>query len=255
MKRALLVSVTLLGLHGRAFAQLTVADPGSYVIQKLGIANQIKEIAAWGKQFAQMAAQLQQLESTYYAMAHVTDLGSAVSALGMLGVRNPLPINPYAVQGLLNGTGGVGGMSSSIGTMFSGTMAGNEVYRSRDDTWIGQELNRNGGGIAGAQSLAMELYRAAADRMAHLDNLRDQIQGASDPSTRESLIAQIGAEQSAIQNQQVQAGALGNYMQAQLASQQQRVHERRQMEIDQVLDEARAHGINVGSTMVAGGVP
>lgn len=229
-----------------ARAQLSVTDPGSYIIQNLGIANQVKELASWAKQLAQMEAQYQQLVMTYEALAHVTDLGSAVGALGMLGIRNPLPLNPYAVQGLLNGTGGVGGMSANIGGLYTGTLSGNQVYQVKTDTWIGQELNRNGSGIAGGQSLAMELYRAAADRMTHLDNLRGQIADASDPSVRESLIAQIGAEQTAISNQQVQATVLGNYMQSQFASQQQRVQERRQQEIDQVLADARAHGVNVG---------
>lgn len=236
-----------------AHAQMTVQDPGSYIIQRLGIANQVKELASWAHQAGQMVAQEQQLAATYQALAHVTDLGSAVGALGQMGIRNPLPMSPSSVQGLLNGSGGISGMSSNLGSMFSGTLSGNQVYQPHNDTWLGQELNRNGGGIAGAQSLAMELYRATADRMTHLDNLRDQIGGASDPSARESLIAQLSAEQTAIQNQQVQATVLGNYMQAQLASTQQRVQERRQMEIDQLLDEARAHGINVGATQVAGG--
>ena len=243
-------------LASPAYAQLTVTDPGSYVIQNLGIANQVKDLAAWAKQFAQMEAEYQQLQATYTALAHVTDLGSAVNALGMIGIRNPLPISPYAVQGLLNGSGGVAGMSANINTMFAGTTAANQVYRSDPTTWLGEELNRNGNGIAGAQSLAMELYRAAADRMANLDSLRDQVATAADPSMRESLIAQIGAEQTAIQNQQVQAGVLGNYMQAQFASQNQRVQERRQMEIDELLAQASAHGIGSGAgTVVAGGVP
>ena len=243
VRASLLASVAL---AAPARAQLTVTDPGSYIIQNLGIANQVKELASWAKQLAQMEAQYQQLVMTYEALAHVTDLGSAVGALGMLGIRNPLPLNPFAVQSLLNGTGGVGGMSANIGGLYTGTLSGNQVYQVKTDTWIGQELNRNGSGIAGGQSLAMELYRAAADRMEHLDNLRGQIADASDPSVRESLIAQIGAEQTAISNQQVQATVLGNYMQSQFASQQQRVQERRQQEIDQVLADARAHGVNVG---------
>lgn len=253
LRFALLAGIALVS---PAHAQWEVTDPGSYIIQNLGIANQVKELAAWAKQFAQLEAQYQQLQMTYYSLAHVTDLGSAVNALGMMGIRNPLPVNPYAVQGLMNGTGGVGGMSASIGSMFTGTYAGNQVYRADPTTWLGEELNRNGSGIAGAQSLAMELYRAAADRMAHLDDLRGQVALASDPSMRESLIAQIGSEQTAIQNQQVQAGALGNYMQAQFASQNQRVQERRQMEIDQILAEARAHGIgsgNAGGTFLSAG--
>ena len=241
MRKILLAAVAVC-FCGTASAQLTVTDPGSYVIQHLGIANQVKELASWARQVQQMQQQYAQLQSTYYAMAHVTNLGSAVGALGVAGIRNPLPINPYAVQGLLNGTGGIGGMSGNIGGLFAGTTAANRVYTPSDDTWFGQELNRNGGGIAGAQALALELYRAAADRMTHLDDLRSQISTASDPATREAITAQISAEGSAIQNQTLQAQVLGNYMQASLANQTQRVQERRQQEITDVLADAKARG-------------
>lgn len=241
MRKILLAAVAVC-FCGTASAQLTVTDPGSYVIQHLGIANQVKELASWARQVQQMQQQYAQLQSTYYAMAHVTNLGSAVGALGVAGIRNPLPINPYAVQGLLNGTGGVGGMSGNIGGLFAGTTAANRVYTPSDDTWMGQELNRNGGGIAGAQALALELYRGAADRMTHLDDLRNQISTASDPATREAITAQITAEGSAIQNQTLQAQVLGNYMQASLANQTQRVQERRQQEITDVLADAKARG-------------
>ena len=252
MNRFRLVLLVGVAFAAPAQAQIICANCTTELME---IPREVARIAQVAKQIAQLQAQYQQLVMTYEAFTHVTDLGSAVGALGMAGIRNPLPINPYAVQGLMNGTGGVGGMSGNIGSLFSGTLAGNQVYAAKNDTWIGQELNRNGGGIAGAQSLAMELYRAAADRMGHLDGLRDQIATAADPSVRETLIAQLGAEQTAISNQQVQASTLGNYMQAQLASQQQRVQERRQMEIDQVLADARAHGVSIGggATTVAGG--
>jgi type IV secretion system protein VirB5 len=205
-------------------------------------ARQAQTLVQWGKQLGDMERQYQQLQSTYYALAHVTDLGGAVSALGLLGIRNPLPVNPTAVQQLMNGTGGLGGMSSSIGNLLVGVSNENRVFSPTGTGWMAQEINRNGGSIAGAQALALQLYQASADRMSSLDSLRARISSASDPSTREALIAQLTAEGNAIQNQQAQAQILGNYMQATLANQQQRVTERRQQEIADVLAEAKANG-------------
>lgn len=247
MKRHFAIAAALCVLTTGAGAQIAVTDIGSHILEQIGISKQVEQVAQAVAQLRMLENSYMQLQMTYYALSHVTDLGSAVGALGVVGIRNPLPINPYAVQNLMNGNGGVMGMSSSLGGLFSGTSMANRVYAPAGDTWLGQELGRNGGGIAGVQALSLELYRAAADRMAHLDLLRGQITEASDPATREALIAQIGAEGTAIQNQQVQAQAIGNYALVSQASRQQRTEERRQQEIDDYLTEARANGVRVRS--------
>ncbi|TCZ54560.1 type IV secretion system protein, partial [Roseicella aquatilis] len=174
--------------------------------------QELTDNLAWAQQAADMVRQLQQMQQqyqqlamTYQAITRVTDLGSAVSALNLLGIRNPLPINPYAAQSLLNGTGGAGGMLNSLAGLYTGTLGGNTVYAPRDDTWTTRQIVANGGGLAGAQALALQLYQSAAERVAGLGELQGRIDGAPDPSEREALIARLGVEQAHIQNQQVQA--------------------------------------------------
>lgn len=222
-----------------ARAAVPVIDEFSNAVRTSEAAQQI---AKWGSQLSAMQQQYQQLQSTYYAMAHVTDLGSAVSALGTVGIRNPLPIDPSSVQNMMNGSGGVSGVTSSLSSIMSSIGNSNRVYTSPGSSFMDQENNRSAGGIAGAQALAMELYRAAGDRMQHIDQLRCQIPTASDPATREALIAQISAESTAIQNQTLQAQALGNYMQGAIANREQRQQEKRRMDINDMLTEARSKG-------------
>ncbi|MBY0331607.1 MAG: type IV secretion system protein [Acetobacteraceae bacterium] len=211
--------------------------------------QELTDNLAWAQQAADMVRQLQQMKQqydqlvmTYQAITRVTDLGSAVAALNMLGIRNPLPINPYAAQGLLNGTGGAGGMLNSLSGLYTGTLNGNTVYAPRDDTWTTRQIVANGGGLAGAQALALQLYQSAGERVAGLAELQARIDGAPDPSEREALIARLGVEQAYIQNQQVQAQNIQTYLIAQTQVREQQREERLQQSIDEILEEARGRG-------------
>lgn len=244
MKRALLGAACALALAvpvgGVAAQGIPTYDNANLLARGL---EHAATIAKWGQQAEHMVQQIRRAEAAYDAVTGVRDLGSAVQAMGVLGIRNPLPINPYAVQGLLNGTGGVSGMTSNLGGLFTGTLSQNRVYESQGGSWIEQEINRNGSGLAGAQAVSLQLYASAAERMQHMDALRGRIDTADDPATRDSLIAQLTAENGAIQNQALQAQALNNFMQSQIALQGQRVQERRVQEIDGILAEARARGV------------
>ena len=211
--------------------------------------QELTDNLAWAQQAADMVRQLQQMQQqyqqlvmTYQALTRVTDLGSAVSALNMMGIRNPLPINPYAAQSLLNGTGGASGMLNSLSGLYTGTHTGNTVYAPRDDTWTTRQILANGGGLAGAQALALQLYQSAGERVAGLAELQARIDGAPDPSEREALIARLGVEQAYIQNQQVQAQNIQTYLIAQTQVREQQREERLQQSIDEILEEARGRG-------------
>lgn len=211
--------------------------------------QELTDNLAWAQQAADMVRQLQQMKMqydqlvmSYQAITRVTDLGSAVSALHMMGIQNPLPVNPYAAQRLLNGSGGAGGMLGSLSGLYTGTIGGNTVYRPRDDTWSTRQIIANGGGLAGAQALALQLYQSAAERVAGLGELQGRIDGAPDPSEREALIARLGVEQAYIQNQQVQAQNIQTYLIAQTQVREQQREERLQQSIDEVLEEARGRG-------------
>lgn len=241
MRRILLATVAVLAFTGPAKPQLFGGITGG-ATEATQVASWAKQVADMARQLQQMQAQYQQLVMTYNALTRVTDLGSAVSALNMLGIQNPLPVNPYAAQSLLSGRGGAQGMIGSLGSLYTGTLHGNSVYALPQDTWIGRQSAGNAAALAGAQALSLQLYQSAAERVTGLNELQARINTAADPSEREALIARISAEQAYIQNQQVQASNIGNYMVAQLRVMEQQREERLHQSIDEVLNDARSRG-------------
>src|SRR3954469_24115586 len=103
MKRLVLASVATAALcfaHSRAEAQVAVAC--------VTCPTEVQEALRFGKQLAEYANHLRELQAiysqanaTYQAFTNIRDLGSAVGALQVAGISNPLPVNPYALQALM----------------------------------------------------------------------------------------------------------------------------------------------------------
>lgn len=250
MRKLLLVGTALCGFGSQAFGQLPVSDVGTHILEQLGIANQITELQRWVTQLQGMQQQLQQLQTTYQALSHVTDMGTAVGALGSLGIQNPLPVNAYAVQGMMSAGTNPGGLLSSLNGFLGSTNTTNRVYTAPDpNSFMSQQINANGGGLAGAQALALQLYQSAADRMPLLRELQARISTSKDPAEREALIARIGVEQAYIQNSQTQATNLGNYMQAEAAVRPQQDNEHLAKSINATLQQAQSQGMLPGGVI------
>lgn len=236
MKRILLASVAAVALAGPAVAQVSVFDSTQAM-------NMIKDLQQGAQQLGQLEQQLTQLQQTYYALAHLTDLGSVVNAMNALGIQNPLPVNPAAIQGLLNGTGSTQGMLGSLQGLFTGTTNANHVYTVPGDGFLARQVNQNGSGLAGAQATALQLYQSISNHLGLMPDLQTAIANAKDPSERETAANRLLTEQVYIQGQQVQAQTLGNYMQAELASRQQQEREATSQSIDAAIAELRAKGL------------
>jgi hypothetical protein len=139
-------------------------------------------------------------------------------------------------------------MLGSLERLYTGstTVGGansNRVYEATGTSWNAQEINRNALGLAGSESLAMQLYKSAADRAALLPGLQALLGVTADPSERETLANRISIEQTWIANQQVQAQAVAAAAQTQIAGRDQRREEQMQQGIDAILQDAQAHGV------------
>lgn len=212
-----------------ARAQIPVTDAGAIT----QLVNQVRQ----GVQEVQyLQQQVQQVMAVYNAIAHVTDLGSAVGALGMLGIQNPLPVNPYALQSLLSGRGSIAGMSGTIGGLFNTNFTANHVYTPTGDSYETTLLQRRATSIAGMQGLSGQLYQSMAQRLPLLAELQDRLTTATDPKDVQDLTARLTAEQSYIQSQQAQAQTLAIMQVAALQDLQQEREEQRQRDIDAVMD-------------------
>lgn len=240
MRRILMAGAAVLALGGTARADMLVHDPMNY-------GQLLDQVRTAGQQLQQLQQQYQVLMTTYQAFSHVTDLGSAVGALGLLGVQNPLPVNPYAVQGLINGTGGISSAMGSLGGLVQGNYGANHVYAPTDGSWLSQRLNANGNSIAGAQGIAQQLYQSVAQRMPLIAELQQRISTAQDPKDIMDLQARLATEQSYVQGQQMQAQAVTLWYQAQVDSNRQQQDEKLQKDIDDVLQQATANGAWSGS--------
>lgn len=244
MRRVLLAGAAALALS------LVPAPRGAEGFACANCVNEVTEVIREIKRAAEVAKmvnngvqQVQQARAVVNAFTNVRDLGSAVGAFGMLGVQNPLPINPYALQGLLNGTGGAQGMLGNLGGLYTGTTSANSQFQVPVTLQVGRWINQQLAAVSGSQAASLSLHQAAEERARQISLLQAQIAAnAGNPSAQAMLANQLAAYQAQVQGQQVQAIALANY-----SAQQQRAAEiqqqaRFQQSAEEILQQARARG-------------
>jgi type IV secretion system protein VirB5 len=227
----------LLFIGACALAPLASARADVPVIDGASLVQLLKEVQQAAQEIQLLQQQLQQVMTIYNAISHVTDLGTAVSALDMLGIQNPLPVNPYSVQSLLSGRSGITGMSGSIGTLFNSNWTANHVYTPTGSSFEANLIQRGATSIAGIQGVSGQLYQSMAQRLPLMQQLQDRLAATKDPKDVMDLQARLAAEQSYIQAQGVQAQTLAMMQVAAYQDQQQERDEQRQANIDAVLAE------------------
>jgi type IV secretion system protein VirB5 len=205
------------------------------VIDNANLTQMIHQVQQAAEQIQLLQQQVQTVMSVYNAISHVTDLGSAVSALGLLGIQNPLPVNPYAVQNLLSGRGSIRGMSASIGSLFNSNFSSSHVYTPNGSSYQEGLLSRNATSIAGMQGLAGQLYQSMSQRLPLLAELQARLETATTQKDVDDLQARLLAEQSYIQAQGVQAQSLAMMQVSAYQSRQQEHDEQRQQELDSII--------------------
>lgn len=187
-------------------------------------------------QIDQMRQQYQQLRQTYSAIAHAPD--AAVQGLGQQlntrQFRNALP-GRSAVQDMLSGAGQLNAGGQQM-------LGQNRVYAPTGQDFQAREMNRSATSIAGAQSMASDLYASATARIDVLQAIEGQLATAPDQKTVLDLQARVQAEQAYIQAQQVQAQSLAMWQASQQRSEQQRRAEQRRQSIDSLIEQAKAKG-------------
>lgn len=194
--RALLAGAALAGMlaGSSAKAQTTVIDP-------LNIAATLKtyyqQVQSYLTQVQQLAQQIQTAANTLNILNSFVqnpNLGTAMGVLNVTGVGNPLPVNPYALQGLLSGQGGFTGALGNLSALTSGMASTNQFAPPNTATYAGQSMATNAGSIAGAQATAMTVYQQMAQHFAVLTALRQQAAQATTPAGREAVMEQLQTE-------------------------------------------------------------
>jgi conjugal transfer/entry exclusion protein len=219
-------------------AQLPVIDSSNLVQQIKGYLQDLKSYATQLQQLQQEVQQVQWLISTYQSFVHDPSLGGAMALLNQVGIDNPLPVNPYAIQTLLNGQGGISGALGGLSTLSNSSFSTNHVYSPSDGSWASQQLNANGNGIAGAQGTALQIFQQVSTHYPVIQALRARLLAATTPKDVADAQAQIGAEQAWEQNATAQLQSVALLNAAQEQSNQQRQNEKLDQDIDAVLQAA-----------------
>jgi conjugal transfer/entry exclusion protein len=222
------------------WVQSIAADAKAYALQLQQYLTQVKQYVgeelSWVTQASQYATQLQQYANElqmYLNFVHNPNLGTAMALLSSAGLGSSLPINPYAVLGLVNGLeygqGGlpeISGILGSLSGLVSRSYATAHVYTPTDGSWASQELIARANGIAGEQGAAQATYTDLRTHQAALQALRDHLATASSPKDVQDTQAQIELETTWTTNEAAQLAAIDATYQAQSDSVVQRENEK-----------------------------
>jgi Type IV secretion system proteins len=181
------------------WAQSIADDLKSYALQVQQLVTETQQYVgselSWVKQSAQYVTQLQQYAQEtelFLNFFHNPSLGAAGGILGSIGLGNSLPINPYALMGLMNGleygNGGFGQLSGLLGSLSGlagSSYSANHVFSPTDGSWASQAMIANGNSLAGEQGAVAAAYGDLRTHAEALPALRDTLYGAQ--STKDVL--------------------------------------------------------------------
>ena len=151
-------------------------DAKAYALQLQQYLTQVKQYVgeelSWVTQASQYATQLQQYANElqmFVNFVHYPSLGTAMALLSSAGLGNSLPVNPYAVLGLVNGLeygqGGLPEISGILGlTVGPGRQVIRDFARLHPDRWkLGESGNYRAGQWhrRGARRCPGDVYRSS----------------------------------------------------------------------------------------------
>lgn len=224
MKKSLVggALVSVLVATTPAKADVPVIDPTGLAEWAINIGNQLKSYAlqleaytvqakqyvgeqlSWITQGNAYATQLQQYDNqlqTFLNFYHNPSLGAAMGLFSMAGLTSGMPVNPYAVMGLVGGfqygSGGLPQIQGILGSLSGFTTSSYNtahVYTPTDGSWASQQLIARGNGIAGAEGAAQTAYGDLQTHGATLQPLRDNMLAAKDTKSVLDATAQTNLE-------------------------------------------------------------
>jgi hypothetical protein len=244
MRRALLAATVLASLWmPAAYADVPVFNAAAIgqLISQLKQAGQAYAVQL--QQLSQAAQQVEWTASTFRSLVASPSLGMAQVLLNQVGVSNPLPVDPYTVQNLIAGRGGIPGTLGALSTFANSAAVANRVYAPTDNTWASQQLIANANGIAGAQGIASQVYTQMATRFPVIASLQQDLLGATTPAQREHIMGQIQAQQAWVQQAQGQLQTAEIMLVAERESRAQQIDEHITQSVDNQIAQAKAEGI------------
>jgi Type IV secretion system proteins len=198
MRKYLLSATLLAGCLSGAPAQAQLGIP---VFDSSNLLQQLKELfqesQAYVRQGEQLAREAQTAAttlSTLNALVQNPNLGAAMGLMQMAGLGSALPVNPFTVQSLVSGTGGLQGKLGSLSALMNSSFTSNSIYTCTDASWACQQQKQNANGLAGQQGIGMNAIQTQAAHIPVLQALRDRLSTSTTPAERENAMAALQAE-------------------------------------------------------------
>lgn len=233
--------------------QQVVDDLKSYALQ---VKQYIGEELSWAVQAQQYAMQAQQYATEamqLVAFVHNPSLGAAMGLLNQVGLGSALPVSPYALMGMVNGSafngpGGIpniAGIFAPLAALSGSAYAANHIYTPTDNSWNSRQLVGTGNGLAATQGTAMASYQQLQQHSATLPAIRDHLNTATTPKDVQDAQAEVELENLWTTNQTASLAALQITAAQQDQVRVQRDNESLDAGIDTFLAQASAAGMGL----------
>jgi len=216
VKRYVLGVLVALPFWGTAQAQLAVFDASTFQ-------QSVMQVMAWSKQAAQMASQIQQLQSQYNAL---TGNRGFAAIFNNPALQNYLPANWQQVYTSIQ-SGGYQGLTSAAQALRSAST----LYNCQTQTgsgWTSTDTNVCNRSLSKSyqdKAFVQQAYQDALDRTTQIQNLIQQISVTQDPKSIAELQARIAGEQAAINNEQTKLELFKHATEIENKLIQQQMHE------------------------------
>lgn len=248
MKRYLLGTcfAVLISYASPASAQLPVTDGGNLIAQAKSLLQEVRSYGVMLQQLQQEVQAVMWVGQTAQSLIQNPNLGTAMSLMNMVGIENPLPINPYAVQNLVSGYGGMGsvgawtGKMNSLNGLITESYSNDRIYGCNDNSYSCSRQQQLAASNAGIKGLTGRIYQQLTEHIPVLQSLRAQLDTASDPAQREHIMAQVAIENAWAQNAQGQLQTVVALANVQENVQRAQDGERLNQSIDRMLASAPA---------------
>ncbi len=230
------IALVLVALAQPARAQVHVIDDASLTQE---IKSYLQILRSYATQLQQYQQELQTAISTGRMVAGMIQnpsLGAAMTLMNMAGLDSAIPVNPYAVQGIIAGRANIAGLPGQLSNLINGSFASNTVYTCTDNSWACQQTQANSRGLNGTQGLAMSALQAVANHVPIMQALRDQLAAADDPAKRENAMAALQTEQAWTQQQQLQLTSITMLMASEQNLRDQRATEKLQQDLTNTIN-------------------
>ena len=232
-------------VHARA--QIPVTDAAlnlqslkSYFQQAIQIKHEIQTDLNTANMYAQEI-------QTYLSFVNNPSLSAAMGLINRTGLGSDLPVDPREVASLASGyasmTSGGRGITSLAGglarlRMIAGyagsSYSANHVYNCDGADPVCADMNARANGIAGSMGLTQAAYANVAAHVEVIQGLRDDLAGTTDPAKRETILAQLAAEQGWLNSMQTSLAAASQQAALQQQAMSQRNAERQRQSADQL---------------------